>query len=69
MNSSFDKLVKNLSDKDFKYFVEEFGSENLELLKQNGDYPYLYMNNCEKFIEEKCQKLFLQLYKRWKNLL
>ena len=36
MNSSLDKLVKNLSDKDFKYLIEEFGSENLELLKQNG---------------------------------
>ena len=33
MNSSLDKLVKNLSDEDFKYLVEEFGSENLELLK------------------------------------
>ena len=28
MNSSLDKLVKNLSDEDFKYLVEEFGSEN-----------------------------------------
>ena len=26
MNSSLDKLVKNLSDEDFKYLVEEFGS-------------------------------------------
>ena len=25
MNSSLDKLVKNLSDEDFKYLVEEFG--------------------------------------------
>ena len=33
MNSSLDKLVKKLSDKDFKYLVEEFGSDNLELLK------------------------------------
>ena len=33
MNLSLDKLVKNLSNKDFKYLVEEFGSENLELLK------------------------------------
>ena len=32
MNSSHDKLVKNLSDEDFKY-LEQFGSENLELLK------------------------------------
>ena len=30
VNSSLDKLVKNLSDEDFKYLVEEFGSENLE---------------------------------------
>ena len=33
-NSSLDKLVKNLSDQDFKYLVEEFGAENLQLLKQ-----------------------------------
>ena len=39
MNSSLDKLVKNLSDEDFKYSVEEFSSENLELLKQNIAYP------------------------------
>ena len=31
MNSSLDKLVKNLSDKDFKYLVEEFDSDNLSL--------------------------------------
>ena len=29
MNSSLDKLVKNLSDKNFKYLIEEFGSKNL----------------------------------------
>ena len=40
MNSSLDKFVKNLSDEDFKYLVGEFGSENLELLKQKGAYPY-----------------------------
>ena len=33
MNSSLDKLVKNLSDEDFKYLVEEFGSKHLDLLK------------------------------------
>ena len=42
MNCSLDKLVKNLSDEDFKYLVGEFGSENLELLKQKGDYPYSF---------------------------
>ena len=53
MNSSLYKLVKNLSDEDFKYLVEEFGSKNLELLKQKGVYPYEYMNSFEKFNEEK----------------
>ena len=28
MNSSLDKIVKNLSDEDFRYLVEEFGSKN-----------------------------------------
>ena len=40
MNSSLDKLVKNLSDEDFKFLVEEFSSKNLELLKQRGAYHY-----------------------------
>ena len=31
MNSSLDKLVKNLSDEDFKYLGEEFCSKNLQL--------------------------------------
>ena len=38
MNSSHNKLVKNLSDKGFKYLVEEFRSENLKILKQKGAY-------------------------------
>ena len=33
MNSSLDKLVKNLSDEDFKYLVEKFGSENFRVTK------------------------------------
>ena len=53
MNSSLYKLVKNLSDENFKYLVEEYGSENIELLKQKGDYPYEYMNSFERFNEEK----------------
>ena len=40
INSSLDKLVKNLWEEDFKYLVEECGSENLELLKQKDAYPY-----------------------------
>ena len=53
MNSSFYKLVKNLSDKDFKYLIEEFGSENIQLLKQKSDYPYEDMHSLERFNEEK----------------
>ena len=52
MNSSLDKLAKNLSDKDFKYLVEEFGSENLEILKQKSAYPYECVNNFERFNEK-----------------
>ena len=53
MNSSLDKLVKDLSDKDFKYLIEEFVSEYLELLNQKGPYPYKYMNSFERFNEKK----------------
>ena len=53
MNSNPDKLFKNLSDEDFKYLVEEFGSKILELLKQKGAYPYEYINSFERFNEEK----------------
>ena len=38
INSSLDKLVKNLSDEDFKHLVKEFGFKNLRLLKQKGTY-------------------------------
>ena len=53
MNSSFDNFVKNLSDEDFKYLVEEFGFKNLELLKQKDAYPCKYMNSFERINEKK----------------
>ena len=49
MNSSLEKLVKNLLDNDFKYLTEEFGSKNVELLKHKGAYPYEYMNSFKRF--------------------
>ena len=66
MNSSLDKLVKNLSDEDFKYLLEEFGSKNLKLLKQKGAYPYEYMNSFERFKEKNCllESVFLALQKK-----
>ena len=65
MNSSLNKLAKNLSDKDFKYLIEEFGSKNLELLKQKGTYPYKYMNSFERFNEKNylLENIFIALQK------
>ena len=53
MNSSLDKLVKNLADEDFKYLGKEFGFEILEILKQKVAYPYEYMYSFKRFNEEK----------------
>ena len=53
MNSSLDKLDENLSDDDFKYLTEKFGSANLELLKQKDAYPYEYIYSFKTFAEEK----------------
>ena len=53
MNSSLEKLVKNLSDSDLKYLTEEFGSKFLELLKEKATYLYEYMDNFKRFSEEK----------------
>ena len=36
VNYSLEKLVKNLSENDFKYFTDEFGSKNLEFFKQKA---------------------------------
>ena len=65
MNSSLDKLAKNLPDEDFQYLVEEFGSESLELLKQKDAYPYEYMNSFERFNEKNCllENIFTALQK------
>ena len=45
MYSSLEKLVKNLTDDDLKYLTQEFGSKNLELLKQKDAYPYEYIDS------------------------
>ena len=53
MNSSLDKLAKNLSDDDIKYLTREVDSKSLELSKQKGAYPYEYMNSFQTFDEDK----------------
>ena len=50
MNSSLEKLVKNLSDNYFKYLTEEFEWKNLELFKQKSAYPYDYMDMFRKIV-------------------
>ena len=52
MNFNPEKLVRSLTDNGFKYLTEEFGSKNLELLKQNGAYPYGYMDSFKRFNEK-----------------
>ena len=53
MNSSLGKLVKNLSDNDSKYLIQEFSSKNIELLKQKDACPYEYMDSFKKYNGEK----------------
>ena len=68
MNSVLEKLVKNLSDNDFKYFTVEFGSKDLEFLKEKEAYPYEYMASFKKFSEEKLpEKEFFYSSVRWNN--
>ena len=44
MNSSIDKLDRNLTNNDFKYLTEEFGFKNLELLKQKDACLFLQLH-------------------------
>ena len=53
MNSSLDKLIKNLNDKDFKNLSEEFSDDQLKLVKEKVIYPYEYMNGFKRFNEDK----------------
>ena len=71
MNSTLDKLVKNLVDKGFKHLVKEFRSKNLEILKQKGAYPYKYMKSFKRFNEDKlcARKYFFSSAKKKKKLM
>ena len=53
MNSILDSLIKDLSDNDFKYLLQEFSGDLLELIRQKGVYPYKYMDSFKKFSENK----------------
>lgn len=49
MSSSLDRLVANLPADAFKYTSHVFQGEKLALMKQNGVYPYDYMDSVERF--------------------
>ena len=50
INSSLDKLIKNLND--FKYLSSVFKGDQLELVKKKSVYPYEYMNSFKRFKED-----------------
>ena len=66
LNFSLEKLVKNLSDNNFKYLSEEFNPEQLNLVKQKRVYPYEYTDSFERFSEDKLPEK-KHFYKSLKN--
>ena len=67
ISSSLDKLVSNLPNDTFKYTSEEIKNDKkLKLMKQQGDYPYNYMDSFNRFSEKNYQikTQFLQHIKR-----
>ena len=52
LSSSLDILVKNGAKDNFKSLSQEFDNNVLDLVKQKGFYPYGYMSDFEKFIEQ-----------------
>ena len=53
MSSSLGVLVNNLPKDTFKNLDKYYTSEQTELLKQKGHYPYEYMDSVEKFKDKK----------------
>ena len=56
LSSSFDNLIENLSEDDFKYLTQEFDNNVLDIVKEQGFYPYEYMSDFEKFKKELLSK-------------
>ena len=53
MSSSLGALVNNLPKDAFNNLLKYFTPEHAEILKQKGFYPYEYMDNVERFKENK----------------
>ena len=66
MNSSLDKLAKNLSDDDLNIWHEKSGSANIEVLKQKDSYPHDYMDSLKWFKGKKNKEYFFSSTKKGK---
>ena len=64
MNSSLEKLVKNLSEDYFKFLTQEFGSKNLELFKKRclplWIHEEFWKILWKKLLDKKCFYRFLK---------
>ena len=56
LSSSLDSLIKNLNRDDFKYLSQELDKNKLDLVRQEGFYPYEYTTDFEKFKEKLLSK-------------
>ena len=52
LSSSLDGLVRNLYQDSFKYLIQEFDNNILDLLKKKGFYLDECMNDSEKFFKK-----------------
>ena len=62
LSFSLDSLVKNLIKYDFKYLIQEFDNNILDLVKQKGFYSYEDMSDFTKFKEELLTKERLYIF-------
>ena len=53
MQTSLEKLVKNMDKKDFHHTSKYFDGEKLDLMLRKGIYPYEYMDGVKRFAETK----------------
>ena len=51
LSSSLEILVKNLSNNDFKYLIQKFDNNVLDLVKQKEFHPYEYISDFGNFKE------------------
>ena len=52
LSSSISSLLKKLRQDELKYLNQEFDNNVLDLIKQEGFYPYEHMSDFEKFKEK-----------------